>query len=638
MVAITAALIMLRALFLQVPGAPGGKIAAYIIPSGDAHHSEYVSACDERRAFITGFDGSAGTAVVTQQNALLWTDSRYFIQAEQQLKGTEWVLMKQGELNVLTLPAWLVKNLNRGDVVGVDPSLYSKTEWDNVFNELRVSGLILFPLEGNLIDKVWADQPECSKKPVTELDIEFAGKSVEDKLAEIRSEMNTNGVDILVVSELDEVAWLLNLRGEDIDYNPFFFAYVIILKESFEVFIDPVKVPTNVSENLVALNGVFFPYEAVADTLEAHAKDTTIPGKIWLSKNCNFRLVNRIPPEDNDRLVIKLTPLAKMKAIKNDVETQGMINAHIRDGAAVVEYFAWLEEEMMKGTPLTEISAATQLEQFRKVGENFRGLSFGTISASGENAALPHYSPTPESNRPLNISEIYLVDSGGQYLDGTTDVTRTIFFGEAKDEIKDAFTRVLKGMISLRTAIFPKGSVGSRLDTLARKSLWDAQLDFGHGTGHGIGAYGGVHEGPFSIGGRTGADDPGLQINMFTSDEPGFYKEGDFGIRTENIIRVVSVAGGGNFVTFDDVTLVPIQVKLIKLEMLTLTEIGYLNTYHARVSKEVGKYLEDNGGSQRAIAYLAKETQQIDISSASFMKVSFLAVIICIYNTVDKFL
>lgn len=562
-------------------------LTAYLVPSRDAHNSEYLAACDERRAFLSGFTGSAGDAIITLSQAMMWTDGRYFIQAEEEM-DENWTLMKIGNPDTPTQSEWINKTVPRGSLVGIDPRLCTDDQWSSLSKDLELSGNKLVAVSTNLVDIIWSQQqggkPPQPANPVTELGLQFAGKSTADKLADIRKELETQKVDYLVVSALDEIAWLLNWRGSDIPYNPVFFAYVIVGRESLEIFIDGDKVQDTLldSINTQDKHVRIHQYDDIRTFFEKLVSESEPSGsKFWLSKFASYYLTSAVP---QSRQLIKLTPICFMKAIKNTVEVQGMKNCHIRDGAAVCRFFGWLEAALGRGEEITENSAATKLEQFRKELPNFVGLSFPTIAGSGPNGAIIHYNPGGESgakdtSRQLCINDVFLVDSGGQYLDGTTDITRTVHFGTPTLFQKECYTRVLKGQIQLVNSIFPNKLVGNYLDSFARQALWQVGLDYLHGTGHGVGMYLNVHEGPSGISWRPYPDDPGMQENMFMSNEPGYYHEGEFGIRLENVIRVVKAETSYNFgdrgyLTFEDVTMCPIQQNLIDPNLLSPVEVN----------------------------------------------------------------
>nr|XP_017532940.1 xaa-Pro aminopeptidase 1 isoform X4 [Manis javanica] len=553
-------------------------IQAYIIPSGDAHQSEYIAPCDCRRAFVSGFDGSAGTAIITEDHAAMWTDGRYFLQAAKQM-DSNWTLMKMGLKDTPTQEDWLVSVLPEGSRVGVDPLIIPTDYWKKMAKVLRGAGHHLVPVKENLVDKIWTDRPERPCKPLLTLGLGYTGISWKDKVADLRLKMAERNVVWFVVTALDEIAWLFNLRGSDVEHNPVFFSYAVIGLETIMLFIDGDRIGTpHVKEHLLFDVG-----------LEAE---------------------HRI---QDHRCCMPYTPICIAKAVKNPAESEGMRRAHIKDAVALCELFNWLEKEVPKGG-VTEISAADKAEEFRRQQADFVDLSFPTISSTGPNGAIIHYAPVPETNRTLSLDEVYLIDSGAQYKDGTTDVTRTMHFGTPTDYEKECFTYVLKGHIAVSAAIFPTGTKGHLLDSFARSALWDSGLDYLHGTGHGVGSFLNVHEGPCGISYKTFSDEP-LEAGMIVTDEPGYYEDGAFGIRIENVVLVVPVKTKYNFnnrgsLTFEPLTLVPIQTKMINVDSLTDRECDWLNSYHLTCRDVIGKELQKQG-RQEALEWLIRETQPI---------------------------
>ncbi|GAB0092317.1 Xaa-Pro aminopeptidase ApepP [Sergentomyia squamirostris] len=608
--ATTKKLAALRSLMKSIPST-GEKIDAYIIPTDDAHQSEYICSHDDRRSYISGFDGSAGTAVVTFNEAFLWTDGRYYDQANKQL-DSNWTLMKDGLPTTLTIGAFLAKSLVKGSKVGVDPKLISFRTWTPLHKELDSADCSLVAVRENLVDTIWTDQPTATSNKVIRHELCFAGETVQKKLESIRSSLQEKQAEVLVVTALDEIAYVLNLRGSDIPYNPVFFAYLIItLKEVF-LFIDNSKLPhdftVHESDNEVKID--VKPYDQVESFVAELVEKSN--GKFWISPTSSFCLNNIIPKK---RRVQEITPINLMKSMKNPVEVEGLKNCHVRDGLALCQYFAWLSDAVGRGEKIDEISGADKLESFRTKQQHYMGLSFTTISSSGPNGAVIHYHPAVETNRPITKDEIYLCDSGAQYKDGTTDVTRTWHFGTPTVHHKECFTRVLKGQIAIATAIFPRKIKGQMLDTLARKALWDVGLDYKHGTGHGIGHFLNVHEGPMHIGMRIAPDDPGLQENMFVSNEPGYYESDNFGIRIEDIVQIVKANIARDFdgrgaLAFETITMCPIHTKMIDVSMLTDKERKHLNDYHKRVFDTLGPLLK-NINDSFTYQWLAGETQPI---------------------------
>lgn len=605
---------------VKVGGVCGTKetygIQALIVNMEDAHQSEYLAERDKRVRFISGFAGSFGTVIVTPNKALLWTDGRYYTQALAELDPpSEWTLMRKGLLDTPTKPNWLVSNLPPKSTVGVDANLMSYREWAVMFSSLTAAGHCLLPLKENLIDKIWGEDRPGPTAAVLPQPYQFSGCKSSEKIERCREEMTKNGTKILVVTALDEVAYLLNFRGSDIPYNPVFFAYVILTMQEVHVFIDINRVSKEAQQQLLeeGVNAVYHPYEDIHTFLKQLASTCKEDERIWISNNSSYAIHSNCE-EVNKHTA--LTPISLMKAIKNDVEIQGMKTAHIRDSVALVQYFAWLEDQIVnKKAHVTEISGATKLETFRKAQEHFIGLSFPTISSVGPNGAIIHYLPTPKTDLPITDKELYLCDSGAQYQDGTTDVTRTFHFGEPTKFERECFTRVFKGQCRLSTTTFPLMIQGNYLDTLARESLWSVGLNYLHGTGHGVGSYLNVHEGPIGISWRPYPGDPGLQLGMFLSNEPGYYEDGKFGIRLENVELIVKADTPYNYkdrgyLTFETVTLVPIQTKMLDLSLLTESEVDYLNKYHERCVNTLKPFLQ---GPENALAleWLERETRPI---------------------------
>ncbi|XP_077284285.1 aminopeptidase P [Arctopsyche grandis] len=624
------------------------ELKAYIIPTADAHQSEYISSYDSKRAFISGFTGSAGTVIVTPDEALLWTDGRYYLQASTQL-DSNWQLMKESLPTTLSRDKWLVKNLPPKSNVGANPMLLSNAEWEPLQTALHKAGHTLIPVETDLIDTVWnEDEIERPKQPsnsIFPLPLKFSGKSISEKLNDIREKMVEKNASILIITALDSVAYLLNLRGSDIPYNPVFYSYVIVTRQPDQIhFVTRPELFDQSVEAHFDQEGIkeqlkIHPYTDILNvvqeivttylTAKSESDEDTI---VWVSHGSSraIHLAAKVISSKTD-LVTDITPIDAMKAVKNDVETQGMINSHVRDGAALAQFFSWLEDELVnKGNKsISEISAADALEKFRSQLPLYVGLSFNTISSSGPNGAVIHYDPEPETNRILSVDDLYLCDSGAQFWDGTTDVTRTMHFGQpTKDQI-EAFTLVLKGQIALGTSVFPTRIKGNVLDTLARRYLWQKGMNYAHGTGHGIGYFLNVHEGPMGISWREMPDDPGLVSNMFLSNEPGYYENGEYGIRIEDIIRIVTLVPPGDINTdtplprglrgnfagqgalgFETITMSPIQRKMIDINMLTDEEIQYIDNYHSMVLKKVSPVLDSlQWGSAKS--WLAENTKPL---------------------------
>ncbi|KAJ1816644.1 hypothetical protein LPJ75_001960, partial [Coemansia sp. RSA 2598] len=528
------------------------NVSAYVVPSEDAHQSEYVAKCDERRAYISGFDGSAGCAVVTADKALMFTDGRYFLQARQQMDNN-WTLMKQGMAGVPTWQGYVTDHVTSGTRVGIDPTLVSALAAGELQKSMSAKGVELVPLQENLVDAVWNDRPERPLDSVFVHDMEYAGESIENKVSRVRSAVADMGADGVVVAALDEVAWLLNLRGTDISFNPVFYAYVVVTADKVTLFVNESKLTDAVRAHLKGID--IQPYEAIFGNVRAMASgDKT---KLLAGSSTSWALAQALG--DSVKFA-KSSPLSMLKALKNSAELNGMRNCHIRDGAAMANFFGWLENELFNNGAnlrLSESDVADKLEALRREQPLCVGLSFDTISSVGPNGAIIHYKPTRGSDALLDIDQMFLLDSGGQYRDGTTDVTRTVHFGTPTEWQRECFTRVLKGHIALDRAVFPSGTSGYVLDPLARLPLWELGLDFRHGTGHGVGSFLNVHEGPQGVSMRKNLIDVGFQQGMTITNEPGYYEDGAFGIRIENTCLVVKAktphdyTNGSGYLTFE---------------------------------------------------------------------------------------
>lgn len=592
-------------------------IQAYIVTSQDAHTSEYLADADKRREYVSGFTGSAGLAIVTLDKALLWTDGRYHLQAAEELDNN-WTLMKTGIPSTPNEKEWLVKNLPSGSKVGVDPTLITFQEYRAYETEFEHGGLSMLPICDNLVDLVWENKPAPPLAEVKPLELKYTGKPVGQKLEEVREKMKEKRATVLVLTALDEVAYFLNLRGADIVYNPVFFSYVIVTDTAIHLFITETKITESIRNHFTTENCpiTIHSYDSIQPFLSELISKLGDQDKVWISEYSNYALVSLVPKKS---LLSEITPVNVMKAVKNSVEIQGMVNSHIRDAAALIAYLAWLEKEIRAGHHVTEISGADKLEEFRSKQEDFVGLSFDTISSSGPNAAVIHYKPKASTDRDITAQDIYLVDSGGQYKDGTTDVTRTVHFGSPTEFEKECFTRVFKGCAALARTVFPEKLKGHALDALARHNLWSVGLDYLHGTGHGIGSYLNVHEGPMGISFMPRATDPGILAGMFLSDEPGYYEDGKFGIRIENIVQVIAAETeytrkNKPFLGFRTITLVPIQTSLLNTSLLTVDEISFLNSYHKECLEVVGPLLKEQGQDE-AYEWLVRETQPVPLPS-----------------------
>ena len=554
-------------------------LTAYIVPSADPHLSEYTPDCWKRRGWLTGFTGSAGDAVVTLKEAGLWTDSRYFIQAEAQLDPEIFKLFKKGIEGTPTIEAYLAGALKRGQACGVDPNLLSHVDAQRIERALEGKGIRLrFPKE-NPCDLLWADRPAIPRDPVQRLSLRYAGETAEAKLERLRAALVAADADAHVIPALDAIAWLFNLRGKDVRYIPLAIAYAIVTRKAAQLFIDENKVPAAVRRSLADAVEVH-PYEAVGKALSdlgrKHARVLLDPEGTtrWVEERLR-----------GAKLLWEMSPVVKAKAIKNPVEVKGMRACHVRDGVAHVRFLHWLGGAM-KRQRWTESRLADKIDAFRAAERDARGISFETIVAFNPNSAIPHYQPRPGKGLAVRKRGILLLDTGGQYLDGTTDITRTIALGKPTPRECELFTWVLKAHIGLARVSFPKGQTGHQLEALARQALWQAGLNYGHGTGHGIGAYLSVHEGPigFSLRGTVP-----LQPGHILTLEPGHYEAGKYGFRTENVVLVVRdeerSKPGEEWLGFEALTLCPIDLALVDRSLLTAEETGWLNAYHTRVRK-----------------------------------------------------
>lgn len=551
-------------------------IAATIIPSTDPHASEYVADYWKERAWISGFTGSAGTVVVTLDKAGLWTDSRYFLQADQQLTDSGIVLFKEGISSTPTMTAWLAQVLPQQSSVSINPLLFSVSMVESLQNELSNNGLVLRP-EYDFIGKIWSNRPPLPADSIYNYAEEFSGQSTQDKIAVIRQEMQKKKVDRFLVTALDEIAWLFNIRGNDVAYVPVAIAYAAIDAKTATLFVNPQKVSLHVADMLSEKGVSVQPYNAVFE----YVSHLHVGEKILLDKaKTNYALFQEIPA--HCQVVAAQSPVFYLKSIKNEVELNGTREAMIKDGVALTRFFMWLEKEIHSGK-LSELSIDKQLRAFRAEQPLFKDESFGTIAGYKEHGAIVHYSASQESNAMLQPESFLLLDSGAQYLDGTTDITRTVALGPLSDQQKQDFTLVLKGHIALAKAKFPVSTRGSQLDILARKALWDRGMNYGHGTGHGVGHFLSVHEGPQSI--RMDENSTTLVPGMVLSNEPGLYRAGEYGIRTENLVTIVESESTefGTFYQFETLTLCPIDVKAIDFSLLTNEEMTWLNNYHKMV-------------------------------------------------------
>ena len=564
---------------------PPNYIKAFIIPSTDPHLSEYVAPHWMSREWISGFTGSAGTVVVLMNEAGLWTDSRYFLQAAKELEGSGITLYKEMLPETPSITKYLSQKLKPGESVSIDGKMFSVQQVEQMKEELAAYSLQV-DLFGDPLKRIWKDRPSIPNSPAFVYDIEYAGKSCEEKVAAIRAELTKKGAYALFLSALDEIAWTLNLRGNDVHCNPVVVSYLLITQDDVIYFISPEKVTKEVNEYLKEQHVKLKNYDEVETYLN------TFTGRNILidPKKTNFAIYSAINPKCN--IIRGESPVALLKAIRDEQEIAGIHAAMQRDGVALVKFLKWLEEAVPSGKE-TELSVDRKLHEFRAAQPLYMGESFDTIAGYKEHGAIVHYSATPESDVPLQPKGFLLLDSGAQYLDGTTDITRPIALGELTEEEKTDYTLILKGHIALAMAKFPVGTRGAQLDVLARMPIWKYGMNFLHGTGHGVGHFLSVHEGPQSI--RMNENPVVLQPGMVTSNEPGVYKAGSHGIRTENLTLVCKDKEGmfGDYLKFETITLCPICKKGIVKEMLTNEEIEWLNNYHQIVYEKLSPNLNE---------------------------------------------
>jgi Xaa-Pro aminopeptidase len=560
------------------------KLTGFIVPRQDEFQGEYVASYAERLNWLTGFAGSWGMAIITHKKAAIFVDGRYTVQVREQVDTK---LITPQHLIDEPPTTWISENLKKGDRLGFDPWLITTGEAKRFATACEKVGAKLVPVAKNLIDQIWADQPARPSNPLSVQPLQFAGRSVKDKLADMSGALSKAAADAAVLAEPSSVSWVLNIRGGDVPFTPVVLAYAIIHKKGkAELFVDKNKLPEDVQAHLKSTTTIKKPAE-FEKSLKSLARKKS---KVLIDAgSAPERVRNALKGAE---IKEAMDPCTMPKACKNPSELNGARAAQLRDGVALSRYLHWLSIEAPKGH-LTEATAAERLTAFRKETGVLLDLSFSTISASGPNAAIPHYHVDPDNCRAINNNEIYLIDSGGQYQDGTTDVTRTVVIGQPTDEMKDRFTRVLKGMIAISTISFPKGTTGGHIDVLARAALWKAGLDFDHGTGHGVGSYLSVHEGPARI---SKAGNVALQPGMILSNEPGYYKAGHFGIRIENLLIVKEAADikGGErpMLSFETLTFAPIDRNLIDSKLLTREDLQWLDAYHARVLKDVGSQMD----------------------------------------------
>lgn len=562
------------------------NLQAFIFPSTDPHCGEYVPEHWMARQWISGFDGSAGTAVVTMEDAALWTDSRYFLAAADQLNGTPFCLMKDGLEETPTISQWMQRALPAGSNVGVDGWVNMMTGVRSLKNELEKAGLQLC-IGGDPADELWENRPSIPTNSIEIQPLEFAGETCQSKVARLREALQQAGAEGTVVSQLDEIAWLLNLRGTDVHCNPVFVAYLLLTQNEVTLFTNPKKITPEVATYLKENNISTLPYSDITKRLEAYKAETLL-----LAPNIsNWNLQASLPK--SCKVVEHSSLIAHMKAIKNEAEIRGFRNAMIRDGVAMVKFLHWLKQKMNNCQLPTEIDIDKKLTALRAEQPLFRDISFDTIAAYGPHGAIVHYEATPETDVKLEPKGLLLLDSGAQYQDGTTDITRTIALGPLTESEKLDYTLVLKGHIRLALTKFPKGACGTQIDALARYAMWQYGINFLHGTGHGVGSYLNVHEGPHQI--RMNYKPAPLLPGMTVTNEPGIYRAGEHGVRIENtmIVQEYKQTEFGEFLQLDSLTLCPIDTTPIIWEMMLPDEIAYLNAYHKRVYEELSPYLNE---------------------------------------------
>ena len=577
-------------------------LSAFIFPSTDAHQSEYVADHWQGRAWISGFNGSAGTAVVTMRSAALWTDSRYFIAAEEQLRGTEFQLMKLKVEGTPTISDWIASELLQNEdecrEVGLDGMVNSYNDTMALSSDLRKAGGITVRTNFDPLEQIWMNRPAIPENPVEIQSLNFAGETVDDKIQRIRKALREHHADGILVSALDDIAWTLNLRGTDVHCNPVFVSYLLISSEQVSLFVNPKKISSEVKVYLDEHGISLFDYNQVEEGLESYADyNILLDGDetsfcLWKSVKCQ-------------EIIAAKSPIPVMKAVKNATEIEGYHRAMLRDGVAMVKFLKWLKPAVEAGGQ-TEMSIDKKLTSLRAEQNLFRDISFDTIAGYQAHGAIVHYEATPETDAPLLPEGLILIDSGAQYQDGTTDITRTIALGPVTEEMKHIYTLVLKGHIQLELAKFPDGASGTQIDALSRECMWREGYNFLHGTGHGVGSYLNVHEGPHQI--RMEWKPTPLRAGMTVTDEPGLYLKGKFGVRIENtlLIKDFVETAFGKFLQMESLTLCPIDTAPIDVDMLLPEEVEWLNAYHREVFEKLSPYLGDE-----EVEWLAEATKPL---------------------------
>ena len=578
------------------------NIDYYVVPTADFHQTEYVGEHFKARAYITGFTGSAGTALISMHDARLWTDGRYFIQAGKQLEGTTVQLMKMGEPDVPTLPDYLREAVKDGETIGFDGRVVSVSEGQEYQQIAEMHhGQVNYSVD--LIDEIWEDRPPLSEKPAFCLDLKYTGKSAAEKIKDVRKKMAEAGATQHVVTTLDDICWTLNIRGDDIEFFPMILSYAIMTQEEYHLYIDERKLSDEIKQGLESVGVVLHPYNDIYEDIKKTGEDEVImmdPSKM------NYALYSNLP--DAVKTVECMNPEMEFKTVKNPVEIENIRKAEIKDSIAHIRFMRWLKENVGK-MKITEISASDKLDELRKEMGNFIRPSFEPISSYGPHAAIVHYAPTPETDVELKPEGMLLTDTGAGFYEGSTDVTRTYVLGPITDKMKEDFTLVAVSNLSLANAVFPYGCTGIPLDTYARKPFWDRRMNFNHGTGHGIGYLLNIHESPASFRWRYRKGDTAVfEEGMVITDEPGVYIEDSHGVRLENELLVCKdeLNGDGQFMHFEPLTLIPMDLDAIDPECMTEHERAMLNDYHKKVYETISPYLEEDERE-----WLAKYTREV---------------------------
>jgi len=561
------------------------NLQAFIVPSTDAHISEYIPEHWESRRWISGFTGSAGTVVVTLDKAGLWTDSRYFLQAAAELAGSEIILFKDRLPDTISIPDWLKERLTEGDSVGIDGNVYAAKDALKLKSELEADKIKLVS-DYDPFDEIWEDRPLLPQHPVSLHNIELAGEMSRHKIERVLAEAAKHDADSVWISTLDTIAWLFNIRGNDVPYNPVVIAHAFISHQEKILFTDKGKISDKVNAYLKDEGVKVMDYEQTHDFLSGLCNKSVCLDSSKLS----FTIYNLLSARNWVNDSVSVADL--LKSMKSDVEAEGFRQAMIRDGIALTKFGMWLEKAVPEGI-VTEYNIGLKLESYRSLQPNCMGESFPTIAGYGANGAINHYHPTAENCKVVMPEGLLLIDSGGQYQHGTTDITRTIAVGPVTDAMKKDYTLVLKGMIGLSCVVFPAGTRGSQIDMLARKAMWEHGINYGHGTGHGVGYYLNVHEGQHSI--RPEENPVTIRKGMVVTNEPGIYRDNEYGVRTENMMLTVlaMTTGYGDFYRFETLTLCPIDTTPIVREMMTADEITWLNDYHQKVYRKLSPFLSD---------------------------------------------